>query len=156
VVNQAPVYILLIAEDDEDDCLLARQALKRVPRPIDARFVADGEELIAYLRRQGRYEDPASSPEPHLILLDLNMPNIDGLEALSTMKGDPSLCAIPVVAFSTSTAPRDVEDSHTLGVNDFASKPATFDELVDFMRTVTDYWFDRALPPPAVGSGKTR
>src|SRR5690242_476586 len=102
-VATRPITILL-ADDDPDDCLLAREALEESRLANDLHVVGDGEELLDYLHRRGAYEDPASSPRPGLILLDLNMPRKDGREALREIRQDPDLRRIPIVVLTTSRA----------------------------------------------------
>jgi two-component system response regulator len=141
-----------MAEDDPDDRLLALKALKECCTPSEMRFVEDGEELIAYLRRRGRYAEPRTSPRPRFILLDLNMPRKDGREALEELKNDPELCSIPVVVLTTSQAEDDILRSYQLGANSFITKPVTFDGLVEMMRGLNHYWCDVASVP-GDGSG---
>lgn len=143
-----PITILL-ADDDADDRMLAKDALKESRLANDLRFVENGEELLDYLHRRGRYADPAASPTPGLILLDLNMPRKDGREALKEIKSDPALRHIPVVVLTTSKAEEDIYRTYDLGVNSFITKPVTFDGLVSVMRTLGSYWFEIVeLPPP--------
>src|ERR1044072_6451615 len=99
---------LLLAEDDPDDRLLTREALEKTRLASDLRCVEDGEELLDYLRRRGKFADPSQSPRPGLILLDLNMPRKDGREALREIKNDPKLRAIPIVILTTSKSDDDV------------------------------------------------
>ena len=137
-----PVTILL-ADDDEDDQLLIRDALQdaRLANPI--RCVQDGQELLDYLRREGAYADPsADAPLPGIILLDLNMPRKDGREALAEIKSDPNLRRIPVVVLTTSEDEADVVRSYDLGVNSFITKPVTFTGLVAALRTWQHYWLE--------------
>jgi CheY-like chemotaxis protein len=133
---------ILIADDDEEDRMLARDALEesRLANPIF--FVHDGVELLDFLQRRDRYEDPASSPRPGLILLDINMPRMTGLEALRQIKEDPELRRIPVIILTTSRADEDIIRSYDLGVNSFISKPVTFEGLVAVMRLLGTYWFE--------------
>ena len=133
---------ILIAEDDEDDRLLAEDAILESGVGGDLRFVENGEELLDYLHRRGEFQDPASSPRPNLILLDLNMPKKDGREALSEIKRDPSLRRIPIVILTTSKAEEDVLKIYDLGGNSFVTKPVSFEGLVDMMTLLTRYWFD--------------
>lgn len=133
---------LLMADDDEDDRLLTKVALERSRLVNDLRFVEDGEELLDYLNRRGKYADPALSPRPGLILLDLNMPRKDGREALREIKTDPALRRIPVVVMTTSQADQDVAKSYDLGANSYVTKPVTIDSLVDVLRTLGRYWFE--------------
>ena len=102
-----------------------------------------------YLRQKGDYSDPSSAPRPGLILLDLNMPKIDGREALKVMKADPELKRIPVVVMTTSNAEEDVYRSYDVGANAYIVKPVTFDSMVEIMRTLRRYWFDIVEQPGA-------
>ena len=143
-----PITILL-ADDDEDDRLLAKEALEESRMANDLRTVNDGVELIEYLNREGRFADPSQSPTPGLILLDLNMPRIDGREALKTIKSSERLRRIPVVVLTTSKSEEDVYRTYDLGVNSFITKPVSFEELVRVMRSLQSYWFQIVkLPEP--------
>ena len=143
-----PVTILL-ADDDEDDRELIREALHSAGLANELRSVADGEELMDYLRREGAYADPAAdAPGPSIILLDLNMPKKDGREALAEIKADPSLRKIPVVVLTTSKSDEDVVRSYDLGVNSFITKPVTFAGLVEAMNMWQRYWFELVELPP--------
>jgi len=134
--------VILCAEDDDDDRLLIREAWVEGELSNELRFVHDGEELMDYLRRRGDWADPALSPRPGLILLDLNMPRKDGREALQEIRGDPDLRRIPVVILTTSRAEEDILRSYDLGVNSFITKPVTFDAMVETLQTVGRYWFE--------------
>lgn len=136
-----PITILL-ADDDADDRMMAGEALAESRLANDLRFVEDGEELMDYLYRRGRYSDPDSAPRPGLILLDLNMPRKDGREALTEIKGDPELRKIPVVVLTTSQAEEDIYRTYDLGVNSFITKPVMFESLVNVMRALGTYWFE--------------
>lgn len=140
---------LLIADDDLEDCMLLREALEDSHLANDLRFVHDGEELMAYLRREGRYSTPGEAPRPGLILLDLNMPRKDGREALSEIKADPRLHSIPVVVLTTSRAEEDVYRSYELGVNSYISKPVTFASFMEMVHTLGKYWLEIVELPPA-------
>jgi CheY-like chemotaxis protein len=147
--------VILLADDDPDDCMLAKDALDESRLINDLRTVGDGEQLLAYLRREGEYSDPALSPRPGLILLDLNMPRMDGREALREIKADPALRSIPVVVLTTSKAEEDVYRTYDLGVSSFISKPVSFDGLVEVMRALGRYWFEIVeLPDPALANDK--
>ena len=134
--------VILMADDDEDDRLLARDALAESRLHNDLRFVCDGVELMEYLRREGPFADPARSPRPGVILLDLNMPRKDGREALEEIKADPDLRRIPVVVMTTSQAEEDIVRSYDLGASSFITKPVTFEGLVQVMRGLGTYWFE--------------
>ena len=143
-----PITILM-ADDDPDDRQLTQEALEEGRLINEIRFVEHGEELLEYLRRQGKYADPASSPRPGLILLDLNMPRKDGRAVLKDIKSDPALRTIPVVVLTTSKADEDVYRSYDLGVNSYIVKPVTFEALVDILQTLEKYWFEIVELPPA-------
>ncbi|MFZ0041003.1 MAG: response regulator [Solirubrobacteraceae bacterium] len=129
--------LILMAEDDEDDRVLVRDAFAEARLPGEIRFVADGQDLLDYLRRAGT--DQAERPQ--IVLLDLNMPRKDGREALAEMKADEELCEIPVVVLTTSTDQEDIKGSYCLGASSFITKPVSHAGLVDVMRDLTDYWF---------------
>lgn len=151
--DQRRAITILMADDDPDDRLLARDAFDEARLSNDLRFVEDGEELLAYLRREGKYAAPESSPRPGLILLDLNMPRKDGREALRELKADPALRTIPVVVLTTSHAEEDVLRSYELGVNSFVSKPMTFASMVELVRSLGHWWFEIVELP---GHGRER
>jgi CheY-like chemotaxis protein len=134
--------VIVLADDDPDDCVLAKEALEESRLANELQVVGDGEELLAYLRHEQAYAEPESSPRPGLILLDLNMPRKDGREALREIKADPSLRSIPVVVLTTSRAEEDIYRTYDLGVSSFISKPVTFEGLVDVMRVLGRYWFE--------------
>jgi CheY-like chemotaxis protein len=139
---------LLLADDDPDDRLLVADALEESDWAADLRSVEDGEELMDYLRRRGKYADRDEWPLPSLILLDLQMPRKTGHQALKEIKDDPQLLRIPVVILTTSRAQEDVARSYDLGVNSFISKPASFGALVDTMENLARYWFELVTLPP--------
>jgi len=144
---------ILMADDDEDDRLMAKEALEESKLKNELYFVHDGEELMDYLYNRGEFSDPDSSPRPGLILLDLNMPRKDGREALSEIKADPELRQIPIIVLTTSKAEEDIYRTYDLGVNSFITKPVTFEGLVDVMKTLTRYWFSIVkLPTEKVGA----
>ena len=145
----SPVPItLLVADDDEDDRDMIREAMVESRVANDLRFVEDGRDLLDYLRRRGRYAAPGAAPRPGLILLDLNMPRMDGREALAAIKIDPSLRSIPVVVLTTSKAEEDVARSYDLGANSFITKPVTFAGLVTILGEMGRYWLQIVQLPP--------
>jgi len=133
--------VILMADDDPEDCMLTCEALieSRLTNTINT--VSDGEELLDYLWHRGKYQDPESAPRPGLILLDLNMPRLDGREALALIKKDPNLRRIPIVVLTTSKAEEDVFRSYDLGANSFITKPVSFEAMVALTKTFTQYWF---------------
>jgi CheY-like chemotaxis protein len=147
---------ILYADDDADDQLLVKEALEESRVKNELRFVNDGEELMDYLHRRGAYADPATSPRPGLILLDLNMPRKNGREALAEIKNDPDLRRIPIIVLTTSKAEEDIYRSYDLGVNSFISKPVTFAGMTDVMRALGKYWFEIVELPSDEAKGHDR
>jgi CheY-like chemotaxis protein len=137
-----------MAEDDPDDRLLTRRALKqsRLANTMDT--VEDGEELMDYLHQRGEYAENGAASRPGLILLDLNMPRMDGREALQRIKSDDDLRRIPVIVLTTSEAEQDIVESYDLGVNAYVTKPVSFDGLVQAIRSLGHFWFDIVKLPP--------
>lgn len=132
--------IILMADDDADDRFLTQKALKQSRLLNEVYCVEDGEELMDYLQRQGKY-NAENAPLPDLILLDLNMPKKDGREALREIKSDPELRKIPIVVMTTSQQEEDILRTYDLGVNSFITKPVLFEELVRIMDVIGMYWF---------------
>src|SRR6185436_18051057 len=146
--HKIPITIL-IADDDEDDQVLTRDALEQAHVSNALEFVEDGEQLLDYLYQRGTYAgETGKAPRPGLILLDLNMPKMDGREALRRIKGDVTLHDIPVVVLSTSRLDEDVIRSYRLGVNSFITKPVTFSGLVEAMNILGRYWLEIVELPP--------
>jgi CheY-like chemotaxis protein len=149
--GRLPIVILL-ADDDDEDLQMTVEALRESRLANDVRITRDGEELMDYLLRRGRYLDAADAPVPGLILLDLNMPKKDGREALAEIKSNPVLRKIPVIVLSTSKAEEDIFRSYDLGVNSFITKPVTFSGLSEAMKVLARYWFELVeLPGRAQG-----
>ena len=134
--------VILLTDDDEEDLQMTLEALRESRLGNDLRTTSDGEELMDYLLRRGRYADPSDSPMPGLILLDLNMPKKDGREALAEIKANPDLRQIPIIVLTTSKAEEDIFRSYDLGVNSFITKPVTFAGLVEAMKVLSQYWFE--------------
>lgn len=134
--------LILYAEDDIEDQHIFQEALKRSKIANELQFVHNGEELLDFLKRQGKYAQLKHHRLPGLILLDLNMPRMNGIEALQLIKNDPNLRKIPVVVLTVSEADEDVIQSYNLGVNSYIRKPMTFDELVKTLKTFGNYWFN--------------
>lgn len=139
---------ILIADDDEDDCLLIGQALEESLSAAVACFVGDGEELLHYLQQCKTTTHNANvKPCPDLILLDLNMPRLDGREALKRIKADERTKSIPIVIISTSKNMDDVNLCYKLGANSYFTKPFSFDELAKLMAILGSYWFSAVNLP---------
>jgi CheY-like chemotaxis protein len=146
------VPVILMADDDADDRLLANDALLDCAFEGQVKFVEDGEELVDYLRQLGKFSALESSPRPGLILLDLNMPRKNGREVLREIKADPNLRQIPVVVFTTSKSDTDVAAVYELGANSFVVKPTGYDDLVGIMRSLKQYWFSIVQLPAHISS----
>lgn len=136
-----PITILM-ADDDPDDRMMTQEAFEESRLANDLRFVENGVELMDYLHRRGKFADPASSPRPGLILLDLNMPKKDGREALQEIKADPKLRNIRIVIMTTSKAEEDILRTYDLGASSYVTKPVTFSALVDVIQTLGKYWLE--------------
>lgn len=143
--------IILMADDDPDDRELTREAFRESRLANEFHTVEDGEELLDYLHRRGRWAHLNGTPLPGLILLDLNMPRKDGREALREIKSDPHLRRIPIVVLTTSKAEEDILRSYDLGVNSYVTKPVTFSSLVELVRVLGRYWFEVVELPPEEG-----
>jgi two-component system, response regulator len=147
----AKAITILYADDDAEDRMLVKDAWAENRLANELHFVEDGEELMDYLRRRGKYTHLADQALPGMILLDLNMPRKDGREALQEIKADPKLRSIPVVVLTTSKAEEDILRAYDLGVNSFILKPVTFQSLVDLTLTLSKYWFEVVeLPSEAI------
>ena len=151
--ERKPIVILL-ADDDEEDRMLTCDALAESRLSNAISCVTDGEDLMDYLHRRGKYAPPAEAPRPGLILLDLNMPKKDGREALREIKSDPALRQIPVVVMTTSKAEEDIFHSYDSGASSFITKPVTFEGLIDVMKGVGRYWFEIVDLPREPDLGK--
>jgi CheY-like chemotaxis protein len=140
-----PIEILLI-EDNAGDIRLAVEAFKDAALPNHVSVVRDGEEALAFLRREGAY---ANAPRPEFILLDLNMPKKDGREVLREVKSDNDLKIIPVIVLTTSVAPMDIVQSYDLHANGYIQKPADYDEFLELIQQLDTLWFSVVQLPTA-------
>lgn len=145
-----PITILL-ADDDADDRMLAEDALRESRLANRLYMVGDGEEVLEFLRREGRHAG-SQAPRPGVILLDLNMPRKDGREVLRDLKSDPDLRQIPVIVLTTSKDEADIFLSYDQGVNSYITKPVTFGGLVEVMNALGRYWFQLVELPPGTTS----
>lgn len=138
---------ILIADDDADDRMLIADAFEeaRLSNPIN--FVEDGIDLLEYLKREGEHADRPVEDLPGLILLDLNMPRMDGRTALAEIRKDPQLKKIPVVVLTTSKAEEDILRTYDLGVNSYITKPVTFEGLVNVVQVLNKYWIEIVVLP---------
>lgn len=147
--KQLDLQPILIVDDDQDDCEMTEKALRKNDVTNPVQFLSNGEELIHYLRCQGKYSEQASAPWPCLILLDLNMPKMDGRRTLELIKSDKGLKNIPVVIMTTSHAEEDIHGTYSLGANSFISKALDFEGLNSIAQSLKKYWLEVVeLPVP--------
>jgi two-component system, chemotaxis family, response regulator Rcp1 len=140
---------LLLVEDNYGDVLLTREACQNARMPNNLSVAGDGEEALSMLRREGRH---ANHPRPDLILLDLNLPRMDGREVLDTIKSDPALLRIPVIVLTSSAAEIDVLRSYDLKANSYVVKPVNFDRLQEIIASIESFWLTIvALPTTTAG-----
>jgi CheY-like chemotaxis protein len=132
---------VLLVEDDADDATLVYLAFKKIGLEHALTVVSDGSQALNYLSREGLYSDPLKFPTPALMLLDLLMPRIDGLEVLKWIRSHKSLNRLPVIVLTGSVRPRDFQFANSLGVNSFIQKPHGFDQLCLALRTFAEFWF---------------
>jgi two-component system response regulator len=142
--NDCPAIDLLLVEDSPSDVFLTKEALKAVKRSVNLSVVTDGVEAMAFLRRQGKYTE---APQPHLILLDLNMPRKDGREVLAEIKADNCLKSIPVIVLTSSSADQDLRTAYELHANCYLVKPATFAEFKEIFERLEAFWFNTVTLP---------
>jgi len=147
-LNLKTIDILLV-EDDPGDVRLTREALKEGKVLNSLHVVGDGIEALAFLRHEGQY---ANIPHPDIILLDLNLPRMDGRELLATIKTDPNLLRIPVVILTTSRSEEDILKSYDLHANCFISKPVGMEQFIKVVKSMEEFWFTIVkLPPDGTG-----
>lgn len=139
-----PIEILLI-EDNSSDVDLTIEAFQESQLHSQLNVVRDGEAALAFLRRQEKY---ANAPRPHLILLDLNLPKMNGREVLAEIKTDPDLRCIPVVVFTTSSAEEDILKSYDLHANCYITKPINFEQFIEIIKAIENFWFTIVKLPP--------
>ena len=146
--TEGKMITILLADDDPDDRKLTQDAFAENRLANILHCVEDGEELMDYLHRRGKYDNLRGESLPGLILLDLNMPHKDGREALKEIKADPELRRIPIVVLTTSKAEEDIIRTYDLGVNSYVTKPVTFKSLVELIKVLGRYWFEVVELPP--------
>jgi len=147
-LNKAKSATILLVEDDRGDQELTRRALDEGKIRNDLRIVEDGEEALAYLFRRGKYKDPATSPRPDLLLLDLNLPRVDGREVLEQIRADSKLRRMAVVVLTTSRQEEDILRSYELGCNSFITKPVDVNQFIQVIQALERYWFQIVVLPP--------
>ncbi len=148
--HSEPITIL-VAEDSEVDQMLLHEAFAELGLKVHLIFVANGVELLEYLRGPAAATGGAAGKLPSIVLLDLNMPKMKGIDALKILRGDPVLCAMPVVVLSTSNNPKQIAQAYACGVNAYMTKPQRFNELVELIDRFSEFWLRGAtLPGPII------
>jgi CheY-like chemotaxis protein len=139
---------ILLVEDSSDDIELTLRALKRNGFKQKVVTMRDGAQALDYLRREGAYAGRQEG-QPALVLLDLKLPRLDGLQLLAQIKADPQLKSLPVVMLTSSRQDRDIEQAYRLGVNSYVCKPTDYAQLLQIVNAIGRYWFDTVELPPA-------
>jgi chemotaxis family two-component system response regulator Rcp1 len=142
------VHAILLVEDNPADIKITQRALRESAFPVDLLVVRDGQEAVEYLLRQGPHAGDAQWRSPDLILLDLNLPRLTGLEVLQRIRATPELRSVPVVVLTTSKRHEDVQQVYAAGANTYIEKPQEFARFVQVLQTIQRYWLDTALLPP--------
>jgi len=145
IIDQGRTAEILLVEDNDDDVLLTRESFQRSKLAVNLHCVRDGEECMAFVRKKGRYSD---APTPDVILLDLNLPRMDGREVLAEISGDRSLCHLPVVILTTSAADEEILKMYKLHCSSYIVKPVNFEQFVRVVRAFGDYWLTVVVLPP--------
>ena len=138
---------ILVVEDSPEDWKIMQRAIGRSNLKNKITRVADGDEALDYLYRRGAWIDASKAPRPGIILLDLNLPGMDGREVLSEIKSAPVLCTIPVVVLTTSKDERDIESCYALGANSYINKPVDMEGFLTALARLKDYWFEIVVLP---------
>lgn len=144
---ESPHLNILLAENDSDDRMLITEAVESSGASCTIQWVENGERALEYLRREGRYSKRKNTCPPDLIMLDLNMPVMDGWETLEELKKDPALAPIPVIFLTTSEVEDDVRRAYSMGASSYITKPASFEGLVDIFRKISVYWTTTSQHP---------
>jgi CheY-like chemotaxis protein len=147
---------ILLVEDSDEDYLAFTRALRDMAVTVSLPRCTRGEEALDYLYRRGRFADPAQAPRPALVLLDLNLPGLDGRELLTLIKGDEHLKSIPVVIVTTSHNPRDIEWCYQHGANSYQVKAIGYDQFKSAMRRLVEYWLTVCVLPATADRARPR
>jgi chemotaxis family two-component system response regulator Rcp1 len=142
------LHAILLVEDNPADIKITQRAVRESQMPAELLVVRDGQEAVDYLLRQGSHTATEGWRRPDLILLDLNLPRLNGREVLERIRNHPVLRTVPVVVLTTSRRQEDIVDTYAAGANTYIEKPQDFNRFVDVLRTIQRYWLDTALLPP--------
>jgi CheY-like chemotaxis protein len=149
-LNGCQLIEILLVEDNPGDARLTMEALKEAKVCNGMVLVEDGVKAMEYLHHEGKYVD---APLPDLILLDLNLPRMSGQEVLAEIKADPLLRSIPVIVLTTSQADKDILEAYDLHANCYVVKPVNFQQFLESIKQIKDFWFSLVKLPSAVGAG---
>ena len=152
-MSDSPRRVVLVVEDSPADQEILRRAFLSVDNGCDVRMVFDGEAALCFLQHIEPFAPPASAPQPDLILLDLNLPNLTGREVLERIRANPRIRHIPVIVLTTTQAQNEILECYRLGANCFITKPSTFQDFVQLIRTTCDFWFHSVKLPPHSAPG---
>lgn len=150
-MNEANIVEILIVEDTDQDLELALRALRKAKLSNHIHIARDGQEALDFLFCEGPHSARRIENEPKVILLDLKLPKVDGLEVLQRIKGDPRTMAIPVVVLTSSKEQNDVVESYNLGVNSYIVKPVNFEQFSEAVQKIGMYWLLINHPPQLEG-----
>jgi CheY-like chemotaxis protein len=146
------IFHILVVDDDRAGAQLMRRVMKNLRARYELHFVWDGVEALDFLHRRGAHSE---APRPNLVLLDINMPRLGGLETLSAIKSDPELYVIPVIMLSTSNSSDDVQECYKARANCFVQKPIDLERSMKLLQAIETFWIDFALLPPIEKPGRT-
>jgi two-component system response regulator len=147
MAREIEVPTVLVAEDHNHDKFILREVFSRAGIRADLRFVSDGEQMLDYLYRRGAFVDAGLSPSPTLVLLDLNMPRLDGRKVIRILRADETLRHLPVIALSTSESPKHITEAYSIGINAYLVKPASIPDYVAKMTSLWQFWMTTASLP---------
>jgi two-component system response regulator len=142
-----PIHAILLVEDNPADIKITQRALRESAVPVDLIVVRDGQEAVDYLLRQGQHAADTGWRSPALILLDLNLPRLNGREVLQRIRATPALRAVPVIVLTTSCRPEEIQELYAAGANTYIEKPQDFGRFVEVLQVIQRYWLDTALLP---------
>ena len=146
MIKPTEFHSILMVEDNKDDYEATMRSFKKAHLYNPVHWCVNGKDAIDFLHREGKYET-STAPKPALVLMDLNMPGLDGRKALEIIKQNPDLRKIPVVILTTSSDEQDIERCYALGASTYIQKPVSFDGLLEAVTRIKDYWFGIALFP---------
>jgi two-component system response regulator len=147
--NEPANPTVLVAEDHDYDKLILTEVFARASIAADIHFVSDGEQMLDYIYRRNRFAEPGCAPVPALVLLDLNMPRLDGRKVIRLLRDDESVRHLPVIALSTSESTKHINEAYSIGFNAYLVKPANIPDYVKAIRSLWQFWIETALLPTA-------